>query len=46
MKELRAKGLDVTKPQVAPYGMKQMCCVIRMGMGFGFQWEAKAGAAK
>jgi catechol 2,3-dioxygenase-like lactoylglutathione lyase family enzyme len=40
-KELRGKGVEVTKPQVAPYGMKQMSLRDPDGYGLCFQWEAK-----
>ncbi len=40
--ELRAKGLEVQKPKVAPYGMKQMYLLDPDGYGICFQWEAKA----
>jgi catechol 2,3-dioxygenase-like lactoylglutathione lyase family enzyme len=39
--ELRAKGLEVQKPQVAPYGMKQIYLHDPDGYGICFQWEAK-----
>jgi glyoxylase I family protein len=39
--ELRAKGVDVEKPKVAPYGMKQMYLRDPDGYGICFQWEAK-----
>jgi glyoxylase I family protein len=40
--ELRAKGVTVEKPKVAPYGMKQMHLRDPDGYGICFQWEAKA----
>ena len=40
--ELRAKGLEVQKPTVAPYGMKQMYLLDPDGYGICFQWEAKS----
>jgi catechol 2,3-dioxygenase-like lactoylglutathione lyase family enzyme len=39
--ELRAKGLEVQKPTVAPYGMKQMYMHDPDGYGICFQWEAQ-----
>jgi catechol 2,3-dioxygenase-like lactoylglutathione lyase family enzyme len=39
--ELSAKGLDVKKPHVAPYGMKQLSLSDPDGYGICFQWEAK-----
>jgi glyoxylase I family protein len=44
--ELRAKGMEVKKPHVAPYGMKQMSLRDPDGYGICFQWEAKTDAAK
>jgi glyoxylase I family protein len=38
--ELRGKGLDVNKPQVAPYGMKQLSLRDPDGYGICFQWKA------
>jgi glyoxylase I family protein len=38
--ELRAKGVEVEKPTVAPYGMKQMYLRDPDGYGLCFQWEA------
>ena len=38
--ELRAKGLDVAPPKVAPYGMKQLCLKDPDGYGICFQWSA------
>jgi catechol 2,3-dioxygenase-like lactoylglutathione lyase family enzyme len=40
--ELRAKGVEVQKPTVAPYGMKQMYLRDPDGYGICFQWEAKS----
>ena len=37
--ELRAKGVDVKKPHVAPYGMKQMSMQDPDGYRLCFQWE-------
>jgi catechol 2,3-dioxygenase-like lactoylglutathione lyase family enzyme len=42
--ELRAKGVEVSRPRVAPYGMKQMSLRDPDGYGLCFQWEAKAEA--
>jgi catechol 2,3-dioxygenase-like lactoylglutathione lyase family enzyme len=42
--ELRAKGVDVSKPWVAPYGMKQMSLRDPDGYGLCFQWEAQPEA--
>jgi glyoxylase I family protein len=42
--ELRAKGLDVKNPHVAPYGMKQLYLSDPDGYGICFQWEAKVDA--
>jgi uncharacterized glyoxalase superfamily protein PhnB len=44
--ELRAKGVEVNKPDVTWYGMKQMSLQDPDGYGLCFQWEAKADAAK
>jgi hypothetical protein len=33
--------VDVSKPNVAPYGMKQMSLRDPDGYGLCFQWEAK-----
>jgi catechol 2,3-dioxygenase-like lactoylglutathione lyase family enzyme len=38
--ELRALGVDVKEPQVAPYGMKQMGLTDPDGYGLCFQWRA------
>ena len=38
--ELRAKGVDVKEPKVAPYGMKQMYLSDPDGFGLCFQWRA------
>ena len=35
-----AKGVEVDKPKVAPYGMKQMYFVDPDGYGLCFQWQA------
>jgi hypothetical protein len=37
---LRAKGLDVQKPKVAPYGMKQLWLEDPDGYTLCFQWPA------
>ena len=37
---LRAKGLDVKEPRVAPYGMKQLYLLDPDGYNLCFQWEA------
>jgi catechol 2,3-dioxygenase-like lactoylglutathione lyase family enzyme len=39
--ELRAKGVDVSNPWVAAYGMKQISLRDPDGYGLCFQWEAK-----
>lgn len=39
--QLRAKGLEVQKPRVASYGMKQVYLQDPDGYGICFQWEAK-----
>jgi len=38
---LRGKGLDVKKPKVAHYGMKQLYLADPDGFGICFQWKAK-----
>ena len=43
-RHLRAKGLDVTAPKVAPYGMKQLYFRDPDGFGLCFQWRADAQA--
>ena len=35
----RAKGVEVEKPKIAPYGMKQMYFVDPDGYGLCFQWQ-------
>lgn len=40
--ELRAKGINVQEPKVAPYGMKQMYLQDPDGFGLCFQWAAKS----
>jgi catechol 2,3-dioxygenase-like lactoylglutathione lyase family enzyme len=40
-RHLRAKGLDVEEPIVAPYGMKQLNCADPDGYALCFQWPAK-----
>ena len=37
---LRDKGVDVSKPTVAPYGMKQLSLRDPDGFGLCFQWKA------
>jgi glyoxylase I family protein len=37
---LRAKGIDVKEPIVAPYGMKQLYLRDPDGFGLCFQWKA------
>ena len=39
---LRTKGVDVSKPKVAWYGMKQMYLKDPDGFGICFQWKASA----
>lgn len=39
-RELRTKGIDVQKPQVTRYGMKQMYTRDPDGYGLCFQWRA------
>jgi catechol 2,3-dioxygenase-like lactoylglutathione lyase family enzyme len=39
-RHLRAKGLDVKEPRVAPYGMKQLYLLDPDGYNLCFQWEA------
>jgi len=36
---LRAKGIDVKEPKVAPYGMKQLYLSDPDGYGLCFQWK-------
>jgi catechol 2,3-dioxygenase-like lactoylglutathione lyase family enzyme len=44
--ELRAKGLHLSPPKVAPYGMKQLYMRDPDGYGLCFQWSAEpAGGA-
>jgi glyoxylase I family protein len=38
---LLAKGIDVKKPKVAPYGMKQLYVRDPDGFGLCFQWNAE-----
>jgi glyoxylase I family protein len=38
---LRAKGIEVQEPKVAPYGMKQLYLCDPDGFELCFQWEAK-----
>ncbi len=42
--ELRAKGVDVSEPRVAPYGMKQMSLRDPDGYALCFQWEPQPEA--
>jgi glyoxylase I family protein len=44
--ELRGKGVDVKKPQVAPYRMKQMSLRDPDGYGLCFQWEVERRESK
>ncbi len=37
---LRSKGLEISPPKVAPYGMKQLCLTDPDGYGLCFQWKA------
>jgi catechol 2,3-dioxygenase-like lactoylglutathione lyase family enzyme len=37
---LRTKGVDVEKPKIAPYGMKQLYVRDPDGFGLCFQWKA------
>ena len=39
---LRAKGIDVKEPTIAPYGMKQLFLHDPDGFGLCFQWKAPA----
>ena len=39
-RHLRAKGIDVKTPTVAPYGMKQLYVLDPDGYNLCFQWEA------
>jgi len=38
--DLRAKGIDLKEPNVAPYGMKQLYLRDPDGFGLCFQWKA------
>ncbi len=40
--ELRAKGVEVTRPKTAPYGMRQMSLRDPDGYGICYQWPAAA----
>ena len=40
-RHLRAKGLDVEEPKVAPYGMKQLNCFDPDGYALCFQWRTQ-----
>jgi catechol 2,3-dioxygenase-like lactoylglutathione lyase family enzyme len=42
--ELRAAGLDVPAPRVAPYGMKQLSFADPDGYGLCFQWQHSTAA--
>ena len=35
---LRARGIDVKPPAIAPYGMKQLCLADPDGYALSFQW--------
>jgi len=37
---LRAKGIDVKEPKIAPCGMKQLFLLNPDGFGLCFQWKA------
>jgi glyoxylase I family protein len=39
-KHLQAKGVDVSKPKITSYGMKQMSLKDPDGYGICFQWKA------
>jgi glyoxylase I family protein len=39
--ELRERGVAVTPPKVAPYGMKQLYVKDADGFGLCFQWQAE-----
>lgn len=39
-RDLRAKGVDVKAPTVAPYGMRQLYVLDPDGYNLCFQWEA------
>jgi catechol 2,3-dioxygenase-like lactoylglutathione lyase family enzyme len=41
---LRAKGIDVNEPKVAPYGMKQLYLTDPDGYSLCFQWPAGESA--
>ena len=43
--ELRARGLSLDPPKVAPYGMKQLYLRDPDGYGICFQWATAAGDA-
>ena len=43
-RHLRAKGIDVQEPHVAPYGMKQLYLRDPDGYNLCFQWEAERGS--
>jgi len=40
-RELRAKGVELKEPKVAPYGMKQLYLKDPDGYSLCFQWEVK-----
>ena len=42
--ELRARGVEVNAPKVAPYGMKQLYLKDPDGFGLCFQWQATESA--
>lgn len=44
--DLRARGVDVSQPKVAWYGMKQMYLKDPDGFGICFQWKAEAAAER
>jgi catechol 2,3-dioxygenase-like lactoylglutathione lyase family enzyme len=39
-RQLRAQGLDIKEPKIAPYGMKQLYLKDPDGYGLCFQWKA------
>jgi glyoxylase I family protein len=43
-RHLRAKGIDVSEPQVAQYGMKQLYVRDPDGYNLCFQWEHERGS--
>jgi catechol 2,3-dioxygenase-like lactoylglutathione lyase family enzyme len=42
-RHLRAKGIEVQEPQVAPYGMKQLYVRDPDGYNLCFQWDSARG---